>query len=139
VDKELKRLIYAASLIIGSLLIAFLLKDTTGNYSSTTYNPSLKSQEYTITNLLQEAPLDQNIEVSGNVTELLEDYTSKKGYVYQQIMFSDGSNELLIFCSTYKGRKDLNIGDRIRVEGKFQKYKDKYEIYSYCSQIQKII
>ena len=139
-DKELKRFIYAAVLIIGTVLISLAFSDTNNysNSSSTYYDSSKSSSEYTITSLLEDKPLEQNVEVIGNVSDILADYTSKKGYIYQQIMFSDGSSELLIFCSTYKGRKDLNIGDTIKVEGKFQKYNEKYEIYTYCSQIQKL-
>ncbi len=139
-DKELKRFIYVTILIIGTVLISLIFSDTTASSmsNSTQFDSTKNSGTYTITQLLSKRPLDQNIKVAGNISAVLKDYTSKKGYVYQRLKVSDGSNEILIFCSAYKGKSDLTIGDRVSVEGKFQKYKDEYEIYTYCSQIQKI-
>ncbi len=132
-DEEVKRIIYAATLIIGVVLISFLIK-ISSNPSST----KLISKEYTVTELIQNKPLDKNIVVYGNISEILKDYTSKKGNTYQRFMISDKLNKIMVFCSTYKGKKEFHVGNRVKVGGKFQKYKEQYEIYSYCSNVQKL-
>jgi hypothetical protein len=121
-EKEVIRFLATAALILGVILVSYMGGSISGhnNYNSP----------------LQQLPVDQYVSVSGRVSQVQEDYTSKKGYEYQQFLLSDGSQEVKIFCSKYKGSAKINLGDEISLKGRFQKYYNTYEIYLYCSDIE---
>lgn len=134
-DKDVKRFLMLVVLIFGSLVIGIGVSRLSENdYSG--YNGGGNYEEFTVTDLMDEKPLDSQVSVKGNVSKVLSNYTSEKGYVYQRFHLTDGKEEVLVFCSTYKGYKKFERGDRVKVEGKFQEYYDKYEIYTYCSRIE---
>jgi inner membrane protein len=141
-EKELHRFAWVALLMVGVLAVSAIGGNMTGYSTGNSENSEFMADapgygEFTVSDLLEQAPVDQYVSVTGNVSEILEDYVSKKGYSYQQFYISDGSEEILVFCSTYKGSADVSKGDTVSVSGKFQKYYNKYEIYLYCSDVQK--
>ncbi len=126
-DVDTQRFIFAAALLIGVLLSAFTVK-TVENWQTT--------QDYTVSQLIQEKPFGAQIETTGNVVDVLEDYTSQKGNVYQQFHISDGVETVLIFCSTWNGRVSVEPGDTVTVKGEFQKFNEKLEVYADCTEVQ---
>jgi uncharacterized protein YdeI (BOF family) len=137
VNRDMLRLGILALFLAGILVISWLGGYLTGR---TVYmNPfqdDQPAQEMGISQLLQELPLDKTVSVQGYVSRILDDYTSKKGYVYQQFYLSDGSKEVKIFCSKYKGSVDIQKNDNVSVTGTFQKYSNTYEIYTECGNVE---
>lgn len=136
-NKDLLRLGIFTAFIAGVLAIAWLGGYLTGR---TVYvNPMQDDQPQEmsgVSQMLSELPLDQTVSVQGTVSRILSEYTSKKGYKYQQFYISDGSKDLKVFCSEYKGSADVNKGDNVSVTGVFQKYGSDYEIYMECSDVE---
>jgi len=135
-EKEMIRFLLTAALILGVVLISYLGGSISGHSG---YSPPSQPQDYTeftVSELLDQLPLDQYVSVSGVVSEIESDYISKKGYEYQQFMLSDGSEEIKIFCSKYKGSADISQGDQVSLRGRFQKYYQTFEIYLPCSDIE---
>jgi inner membrane protein len=136
--KEMLRFLATTLLILGVLLVSYIGGSISGN-GNAIYAPPSQPQDYsdyTISELLEILPLDQYVSVSGKVSQVQEDYTSKKGYEYQQFLLSDGSREVKIFCSKYRGSTPIEQGDEISLRGRFQKYYSTYEIYLECSGIE---
>jgi len=76
------------------------------------------------------------IKVRGIVTEVLSDYVSKKGYVYQRFYIRDDTGEIKVFCSIGKVGEELkrvNIreGMEVEVTGSSGVYKGEPEIKGY--------
>ncbi|MDY6769966.1 MAG: hypothetical protein SVU88_03265 [Candidatus Nanohaloarchaea archaeon] len=92
-------------------------------------------RNYTVTELLEDRPLQQRVRVTGNVSRVLEDYTADSGNVYQQFYIDDGTGTVKVFCGTGGGRVNLSAGDRVRVAGRFQKYYGEYEVYTACHRV----
>ena len=137
INKDLLRLGIFAIFIAGILAIAWLGGYLTGR--AVYVNPFQDDQpaeEMGISQILQELPLDKTVSVQGTVSRILSDYTSKKGYQYQQFYITDGSKDLMVFCSKYKGPADVRKNDNVTVTGKFQKYSSTYEIYGECADVE---
>ncbi len=96
-----------------------------------------KSVPLPVSEVFDKVLLGEDVLVKGRVTKVLEDYVSKKGFVYQQFMISDGEEEIRIFCSTKYGKTKVTKGEEIAFEGEFKKYHGTYEIYGFCSEIRK--
>lgn len=88
-----------------------------------------------LSDLLADMKVDTTVRVTAEVGEVLEDYTSKKGYVYQQFYLQEGSERLKVFCSTYKGRVQISEGDTVSITGTLQEYYNELEIYTDCGEI----
>jgi hypothetical protein len=138
INKDVLRLGILALFLTGILAIAWL-----GGYltARTIYvNPFQEDQPAqemgSVSQILQELPLDKTVSVQGTVSRVQADYTSKKGYQYQQFYISDGAKDLKVFCSKYKGAVDVQKGDNVSVTGVFQKYSSTYEIYGDCSGVE---
>ena len=122
------------------IAIALAIAAVAGELSS--YNLSDPFESYyptleygNVTQLLDEMPLDQHVSISGTVSRIEQDYTSKKGYEYQQFFVTDGQEEVKIFCSKYRGSVDVNKGDEVFLSGKFQKFYNTLEIYTECPSV----
>jgi len=138
INKDFLRLGIFAVFMAGILAIAWMGGYLTGR---TVYvNPFQDDQPAekmdSVSQILQELPLDKTVSVQGTVSKVLSDYTSKKGYQYQQFYISDGSKELKVFCSKYKGSVDVQKNDNVSVTGTFQKYSNYYELYTECSNVE---
>ena len=132
--EELLRFLAVAALILGTIPVSYL-GSLSGHIG---YNPQTQDYtEYTVSELLDKLPLGQYVSVSGTVSRVEGDYTSKKGYEYQAFFMSDGSGEVKVFCSKYRGPADVSQGDQVSLKGVFQEYYQEYEIYLYCSDIGK--
>ena len=129
------RFIFFGLLIAASLGVSALGGALSGYASpeSGSYATFGSYANYTTSEVLNILPLDEYVNVYGEVSEILSDYTSQKGYVYQRFYVTDGRQELMVFCSKYKGSIDVSVGDNVSVNGKFQKYGSTYEIYAECS------
>ncbi|MCJ7479145.1 MAG: hypothetical protein MUP63_03125 [Candidatus Nanohaloarchaeota archaeon QJJ-7] len=127
---EVKRFGLVAVLLIGSLLIGFF---SGGVSSSPDYGG--KPDNYTVSGLMEKLPLKENVEVSGNVSRILNDYESDAGNVYQQFYLTDGEERVKVFCSTSSGRTNVSVDDRVRVSGEFKEFYGEYEVYTRCSSI----
>ncbi|MCJ7816472.1 MAG: hypothetical protein MUP55_01320 [Candidatus Aenigmarchaeota archaeon] len=138
VNKDLLRLGILALFLFGILAIAWMGGYLTGRtiYVSPFQDDLAAEEMGSVSQILQELPLDKTVSVDGTVSRILSDYTSKKGYQYQQFYITDGSKELKIFCSKYKGSIDIQKSDNVSVTGKFQKYSNTYEIYSECGNVE---
>ena len=79
--------------------------------------------------------LGDDVIVKGEVTAILPEYVSKKGFKYQQFILSDENERIKVFCSEKYGKKNIAVGDTVIFEGKFQKYYGEFEIYGFCSEI----
>ncbi len=119
-------LVIAVILILDVLALGF--SNPTGRVSS-------ESHPFSVSEVYEKVLLGEDVFVKGKVTKVLEDHTSRKGYVYQQFVISDGSESVKIFCSTKYGRASVSEGDEIVFEGEFKKYYGTYEIYGFCSEI----
>jgi|GEM_PF-1750074 len=121
--------------IIVILVIVFLdfaavyLSSVTGNVVSSGSRP------FTVSEVFEHSLLGDYVYIRGEVTEVLEDHISKKGFVYQQFVISDGEEEIKCFCSVKYGRTEVKEGDEIFFDGEFRKYYNTYEIYGFCSEI----
>ena len=137
VNRDLLRLGILAAFMAGILAIAWLGGYLTGRVVYTNpFQDGQPAQEMgSVSQILQELPLDKTVSVQGTVSRLQADYTSKKGYVYQQFYISDGSKELKVFCSKYKGAVSVEKGDNVSVTGTFQEYSSTYEIYAECGNV----
>jgi len=138
VNKDLLRLGILAVFIFGILAIAWMGGYLTGRtiYMSPFQDDLAAEEMGSVSQILQELPLDRTVSVEGTVSKILSDYTSKKGYQYQQFYITDGSKELKIFCSKYKGPIDVQKNDNVSVTGTFQKYGSAYEIYTECGNVE---
>jgi hypothetical protein len=137
-NKDMLRLGILALFLVGILAIAWVGGYLTGRtiYLSP-FQDDLAAQEMgSVSQVLQELPLDKTVSVEGTVSRLLSDYTSKKGYQYQQFYITDGAKELKVFCSKYKGSVDVQKADNVSVTGTFQKYGSSYEIYAECGNVE---
>ncbi|GEM_PF-3548076 len=95
-------------------------------------NPS-----YTVSSLLSKKPLNQIVTVTGSVLNTPEDYTAKKGNVFQQFYITDGSKQIKVFCSKDTELK-LTKNDGVEVTGKFILFGNKYEVADLlCSAVNK--
>ncbi len=137
-NKDLLRLGIFAAFIAGILAIAWLGGYLTGKtvYVNPLQDDQPAQEMSGVSQILQELPLDKAVSVQGAVSKVLSDYTSKKGYVYQQFYITDGAKELKVFCSKYKGSVDIKKGDNVSVTGVFQKYSSTYEIYLECNDVE---
>jgi hypothetical protein len=137
VNKDLLRLGILAAFIAGILAISWLGGYLTGRvvYTSPFQDDQPAQEIGSISQLLQSLPLDQAVSVQGTVSKVQADYTSKKGYQYQQFYISDGAKDLKVFCSKYKGSVSVQKGDNVSVTGTFQKYSSSYELYTECGNV----
>lgn len=138
-NEDVLRFLLAVVLFAGIMVIAALSGEMhsypagTGDFAM---GPTLDFS--TVSELMQSMPLEQQVSVPGEVSRVLEDYVSKKGYKYQQFFITDGEQELKIFCSKYKGSVDVKKGDNVLIRGKFQKYYNTYEIYLNCKDVETV-
>jgi len=109
--------------------VAVYLSNVTGNIVSS------ESRPFTVSEVFEHSLLDDYVYVRGEVTEVLEDHISNKGYVYQQFVISDGEEEIKVFCSVKYGRTEVSEGDQIVFDGEFKKYYGTFEISGFCSEI----
>ena len=137
INKDIMRLGILALFLAGILAISWLGGYLTGRtiYVSP-FSDDIQAEKMTVSAMLENPPLDQNVDVEGTVSRVMQDYVSKKGYQYQQFYISDGLKELMVFCSKYRGSADVQKGDNVSVVGKFQKYSNKYEIYTDCTNVE---
>ena len=132
-NKELE--FRAAGIIV--LIVSVMFFSALGSVYTNTHSFKTTPVKTTISYLLTEFPVNQYVSVEGTVSEILPDYTSKKGYKYQQFFITDGKNSLKIFCSKYSGSVNVSVNDYVYVTGKFQKFGNTYEIYTQCKDIEK--
>jgi hypothetical protein len=138
INKDFLRLGILALFLAGILAIAWAGGYLTGRtiYLSPFQDDLAAEDMGSVSQILQELPLDKTISVEGTVSRLLSDYTSKKGYQYQQFYITDGAKELKIFCSKYKGPVSIQKNDNVSVTGVFQEYSGSYEIYMECKDVE---
>ncbi len=105
------------------------LSNVTGNVVSS------ESRPFTVSEVFDNVLLEEDVFVKGEVTKVLDDHTSEKGFIYQEFMISDGEKSIKVFCSVKYGRADVSEGDEIVFDGEFKKYYNQYEIYGFCSEI----
>jgi hypothetical protein len=137
-NKDLLRLGILALFMAGILAIAWLGGYLTGRvvYANPFQDDQPAQEMGSVSQLLQSLPLDKTVSVQGSVSKVQADYTSKKGYVYQQFYISDGAKDLKVFCSKYKGSVAVQKGDNVSITGTFQEYSGTYEIYMECSDVE---
>lgn len=118
----------AATLLVGTLLLGFAGQELRKTSASGGYD--------SVAALMEALPTGSQVHVTADVSEVMEDYTSDAGNTYQQFYVTNGDEEVLVFCGTFSGRTNVSAGDTVRVSGEFQKFYDKYEIYTECNSIQ---
>ncbi|NIO21572.1 MAG: hypothetical protein GTN76_12720 [Candidatus Aenigmarchaeota archaeon] len=124
-----KQLVLVIAVILILDFSAIFLSSTTGRIVSSEENP------FTVSEVFDKVILEEDVFVKGEVTNILEDHVSSKGFSYQQFMISDGEEEIKVFCSVKYGRTKVKEGDQIIFDGEFKKYYGTYEIYGFCSEI----
>jgi hypothetical protein len=118
------------SLVLG---IAAISGELTAYSFSDPFESLYPAREFgNVTQLLSAMPLDQQVSVPGQVERLGEDFTSDRGYDYQQFYLTDGQSLIKVFCSKYLGEVSVQPGDQVSVTGKFQKFYQTLEIYTDC-------
>ncbi len=136
-NEDVFRFLFAVILFTGVLIIAALSGEIHSYDAGSGYFSLGPTMEFaSISELVERMPLEENVAVPGEVSRILEDHVSTKGYEYQQFYITDGSQELKIFCSKYKGTTDVKKGDEVLINGKFQKYYNEYEIYLNCKDVE---
>jgi len=118
------------------MLIAMLDAAAFGFSSAADSVASTRDSPFTVSDVFGKVLLEEDVYVKGMVSEILPDHTSKKGYVYQQFIITDGEESIKAFCSTKYGRAGIAEGDSVIFDGKFRKYHAEYEIYGFCSEIE---
>jgi len=98
-NENLLRFLLAAILFVGILIIAVLSGDV-HSYPAGSGSIELGPVKdfSSVSELMQNMPLEQQVSVPGEASRVLEDYISKKGYQYQQFFITDREQELKIFC-----------------------------------------
>ncbi len=136
-NEDVFRFLLVVVLFTGVLIIAALSGEI-HSYEAGSGHLSLgPTMEFaSVSELMQRMPLEENVAVTGEVSRVLEDHVSTKGYEYQQFYITDGSQEIKIFCSKYKGTTNVKEGDSVLINGKFQKYYNEYEIYLNCKDVE---
>jgi hypothetical protein len=127
-------------MMAGFMAVALAIAAVSGELSSYSLSDPLEGLyptiEYrTVTELLDEMPLDRRVSLSGNVSRVDDDFTSDRGYEYQQFYLSDGQSEIKVFCSKYSGSAVLREGDEVFLSGKLQRYYQSLEIYTECRSV----
>ena len=125
---EVKRFAALAVLIWGTVFIAMAAG---GDLPA-----MLPAGEAEIATLIETNPDGQRVTVIGTIMEVQKDYVSDKGNTYQRAIIDDGTGEILLFCSTYTGRKALSAGQQVSVTGTYQLFYDTPEIFAECSDIE---
>jgi hypothetical protein len=110
-------------------LLVFSFSGTSGRIIYHEENP------LTVSDVFDNVLLGEDVFIKGEVTEVLDDHVSEKGFEYQEFMISDGEESIKVFCSVKYGRTDVSEGDQIVFDGEFKKYYNQYEIYGFCSEI----
>ena len=135
-EENMLRFIMMAGFIAVALAIAAIAGELSSYSFADPFESLYPSLEYgNVTQLIDDMPLDQYVSVTGTVSRTDEDYTSEKGYEYQQFYISDGRSEVKVFCSKYQGPVDVSAGDDVFITGKFQKYYQTLEIYTECTSV----
>lgn len=135
-DESMLRFLMMAVFIAGALAIAAVSGELSSYSLSDPLEGLYPTLEYgNVSELLEDMPLDRYVSLSGTVSRVESDYTSKKGYEYQQFFVSDGQGEVKVFCSKYRGSVDVSEGDEVFLSGKFQKYYQTLEIYTECPSV----
>jgi len=139
-NEEMFRFLMVLVLISAMLIIAMV--SGIGDYyigDSSLYDPFVDTYTIypygTLSDLMDDMRIDSTVKITSTVGRILEDYTSKSGYVYQQFYIQEGDDELKVFCSTYKGRTDISEGDTVSISGTLQEYYGELEIYTECREI----
>jgi len=142
-NEEMFRFLMVLILISAMLLIA--MWSGYGDYyigDASLYDPFEDSYTIypydTLANLLDDNRLDNVVRVTTTVGRVLSDYTSEKGYTYQQFYLQEGSDELKVFCSAHKGRVQISEGDTVSVSGILREYSRELEIYTECREISQV-
>jgi TorA maturation chaperone TorD len=135
-DENLLRFLMLAIFISLALAIAAVGGELSSYSFSDPFESYYPSLEYrNVSQLLSDMPLDRHVSLSGTVSRIDKDYTSEKGYEYQQFFVTDGQKEVKVFCSKYRGSVDVSKGDSIFLSGKFQKFYQTLEIYTDCNSV----
>ncbi len=129
--KPRKQWIILVAVILILDLVAVFLSNTSANIVSS------ESRPFTVSEVFSDSLLGDYVYVKGEVTEVLKDHVSEKGFVYQEFIISDGEEEIKVFCSVKYGRADVTEGDEILFDGEFNKYYGTYEVYGFCSEVRK--
>lgn len=91
---------------------------------------------HSIGTLLKTEPVGEEVSIKGRITRVKPDYVSGSGNTYQQFYVSDGTGELLVFCSTKDGRTTVEQGDRVKMVGTFKDFYGTLELYTVCTHIE---
>jgi RecG-like helicase len=135
-DENLLRFLMMAGFVAVALAIASIAGELSSYSFSDPFESYYPSLEYgNVTQLLSDMPLDEYVSVTATVSRVEEDFTSDKGYEYQQFYISDGQAEVKVFCSKYQGPVEISEGDEVFLTGKFQKYYQSLEIYAECTSV----
>ena len=126
-----KQLILVIAIILIFDILAISLSSITGKIVSSELHP------FTVSEVFERSLLGEDVFVKGEVTKVLPDHISKKGFRYQQFVISDGEESIKVFCYTKYGRTSVKEGDGIVFDGEFKKYYGTYEISGFCSEIRK--
>ncbi|MCJ7450478.1 MAG: hypothetical protein MUP58_01930 [Candidatus Nanohaloarchaeota archaeon QJJ-9] len=122
-----RRMVLVSVLVVGSILVSAALNglDRRGY------------QEYSISKLLEDRPFGEKVEVSGKVLNVLDDYNSSSGEVYQRFTVGKPSSSVLVYCSALNGRANVSEGDRVSVHGNFKSYQGTLEIETGCFKVER--
>lgn len=130
-DRPVKQAVAVLLLLAGPPVIGMVTADQAADVGGA--DPSTP-----IATLLEKQPVGEDVDVTGTVTSQLENYTARSGNRYQQFRISDGSGEILVFCSTRNGRTDVAVDDRVRVTGTFKEFHGTLEIYTSCTAVEPV-
>ena len=122
------RLLLALALVISMLLISFLagiLDGRTGWY----YDP-LEKKYTSISDLLEKAQLEANVELTAQVGSVLTDLPGQ-----QQFYLEDGSQTIKVVCTTTRGSVPVSPGQTVTVPGKFLEQNGELIILTECSKV----
>ncbi len=97
-----------------------------------------KDKIITVSELYESSLLGDTVRIRGKVSLIMEDHISEKGFRYQQFLVSDWEREIKFFCSVKYGEADVEKGDEVIIDGKFQKFYMEFEVYGFCSEVRKV-
>lgn len=135
-------ILFMSVLIISMFLIPILIKSYNANTktaSSKTYRTrsTTVTKNMSIQEIINQEPVNQQVLVKGTVVEILDDYVSKKGNIFQQFYISSGTNKLKVFCKINDTKFGVKEGGNVLITGKVIKFYKKLEI-SYCKEIKNL-
>jgi hypothetical protein len=121
-------ILVAIGFVVSMFLVSFIagiLDGQTGWY----YDP-LERRYTSISDMLANAQLEANVEVTDQIGSVLPDLGQN-----QQFYLTEENQTIKVLCTTTRGRVSVSLGDTVTVPGKFLEQSGELIILTECSKV----